>query len=166
MAILVSSCASTLPENVERASLQAAEAPKPACESGHEAALNDGVVTIRPGQVVCVQLRVESDAIVPVAIVSESNLDSTLVLKSWIEAASSDTFLTLHNPLDLLLRYEANMVRLNEAQAEYTSSCPVLSLRLSLEHWPYPISELRLSNFSIEPVDAADSPNSMTIHCR
>jgi hypothetical protein len=166
MAMLVAGCTSTLPDNLERAMLETAEGPKPTCESGHDAALNGGVITISPGQVVCVQLRIEGDTIVPVSIVSAANPETTLVLRSWIDAESSDTFLTLHNPLDLLLRYEASMLRADASQAEYTSSCPVLSRRVSIEHWPYPIQELRIGKFSVEPEMVGDDPKTQTIRCR
>jgi len=159
IAIALAGCASSLPANLERAMLDAAEAPRPACQSGHDAALRDGVVTIRPGQTVCVQLRLDGSVVVPETIVSVADPESTLILKAWLDADNSDTFLTLHNPLDVFLRYEASMLVPSASRHEYTSSCPVLSRRLSMEHWPYPIDELTLRHFSAEP-------ESETIECR
>ena len=141
------------------AALQAAKDGKPACESGHPAALKGGVVTIKSGETICVELRLNGNSVSPVAIVSEADESTTLVLKAWNEAGKPDTFLTIHNPLNVFLRYQAHMLVPGHTQIEYTSSCPVMAGRFGLEHWPYPIQELRLANFSVEP-------ESTTIECR
>ena len=72
----------------------------------------------------------------------------TLVIRPWLENGSA-TFLTLHNPLKTYLRYAAYM-NVAGRPREYTSSCPVLSERLAIEHWPYAIEALELRNFTAE----------------
>ena len=141
------------------AALSTAKEGKPACAAGHDNALADGTVTIKPGETICVELQMRGDRIIPVAVVSVANQDSTLVLKAWNEPGKPDTFLTLHNPMDVSIRYEAQMLLPVKSHAEYTSSCPVMSRRFALEHWPYAITELTLSNFRVEP-------ESNTMECR
>ena len=136
---------------VEKAATKAVEDGPPACEAGHDDALKDGVVTIHPGETICVDLELRGKKVVPVAVVSVASPGKTLILKVWHEPGKPDTLLSVHNPFDAFLRYEAHMLVRGQAEAEYTSSCPVLSKRLGLEHWPYEIKELTLSGFKVLP---------------
>jgi len=136
---------------VEKAGIKTAEDGVPACEAGHDKALKDGVITIRPGETICVDLQLRGKKVVPMAIVSVASPGKTLILKAWNEPGKPDTLLSLHNPLDAFLRYEAHMLVRGHTEAEYTSSCPVLSGRFGLEHWPYAIKELTLSGFKVIP---------------
>lgn len=144
---------------MEKAGIKTAEDGPPACEAGHDDALKDGVVTIRPGETICVELQIRGDKVVPVATVSVANPDSTLVLRAWNEPGKPDTLLSVHNPLGSLLRYEAHMLIPGKRKPEYTSSCAVMSRRFGLEHWPYAIKELTLGEFKA-------LPESDTIECR
>ncbi len=148
---LFAGCASAPPSALEEVGLRVAGEATPACEPGHEGALSGGSVTIRPGQTICLNVQVDSSSVVPVAVVSTADSENTLILKFWQEPGSGDSVLTVHNPLSTFLRYKAHMLRPRSSQSEYTSSCPVLSKRFGLEHWPYAISELTLSGFETLP---------------
>ena len=154
-AVFLASCKSPAPaltqSSLERVGLRTAAEPVPECESGHDAALSDGVLTFRPGETICVRLEVREDTVVPAEVVSTSSAESTLVVKAWIEPGSTETFLSLHNPLASYLRYQAHLVRAGSEQSEYTSSCPVLSGRLAVEQWPYAIRTFILSDFRLIP---------------
>ncbi|MHA6205400.1 hypothetical protein ACXU4B_13320 [Dyella soli] len=117
----------------------------PACEPGHEDALTDGVIRIRPGETLCVSLDATGDSVTPKAIVPAGDPASLLVLRFWQEPGSSQMFLSVHSPLADDLRYKAFMVRSGSLRQEYTSSCPVLSHRFGIENWPFAISELRIT---------------------
>jgi hypothetical protein len=93
----------------------------------------------------------QGDSVVPVAVVSTANPTNTLVVRLWQESGTNEMFLTLHNPLNTFLAYQANLLRPGTSQRQYTSSCPVLSHRLGIEQWPYQVSEITLSNFTSLP---------------
>jgi hypothetical protein len=62
-------------------------------------------------------------------------------------------FLTVHNPFPEQIKYRAGMLIPGEPHFRKTSSCPVLSNRMSLEHWPHPIVALVLTDFRFAPGD-------------
>jgi hypothetical protein len=145
--------------NFERIGLDAAKAPRPSCEQGREGALANGAITIRPGETVCFTVRAEGNSIAPSEVVASDSPDSTVVLSFWLDPTTSDAVLTIYNPLGEFLIYRAHMLLPGATQLEYTSSCPVLSKRMGIEHWPYPIAELTLSSFET-------APDSATITCK
>jgi hypothetical protein len=104
-------------------------------------------------------VQVQGSSVVPIAVVPTANSDNTLILKFWQEPGTGDAVLTVHNSLATFLRYKAHTLRPNSSRSEYTSSCPVLSKRFGLEHWPYAIAELTLSGFE-------SLPESETITCQ
>ena len=157
--VLVAGCASAPPPTLDDIALRVAGEASPSCEAGHERALFDGSVTIRPGQTICVTVQVEGHSVIPTAVVPSADSGNTLVLKFWQEPGTGDSVLTVHNPLATFLSYKAHMLRARSSRSEYTSSCPVLSKRFGLEHWPYAIAELKLSGFE-------SLPESETITCR
>jgi hypothetical protein len=150
--VLASACTSqpppVAPTDLGRVAMRTTAESVPACESGHEAALADGVLVIRPGQTICLILGVEGGRIVSTAIASTSTPDNTLVVRAWIEPGTNETFLSLHNPLSTFLSYEAFLTRPGESRTEYTSSCSVLSKRLGIEHWPYLVGQFQLRGFT------------------
>jgi hypothetical protein len=145
---LIAGCTAT--PNLERVALQSAQEPPPECQLGREAALIKDVVTVRPGETICISVEVRGNRIVPLKVESAAT-QSTIVFKAWRDG--NDTFLRVQNPLSTYLRYEAAMARADRAfQLEYTSTCPVLSGgRFALEHWPYPIAAFALSSFTAMP---------------
>jgi len=157
-AALLASCKSAPPaipaseqSSLERVGIRTVAEPKPSCEAGHDAALSEGVLTLRPGDTICVRLEVHENSVVPAEVVTTSTAENTLVVRAWIEPGTSETYLSLHNPLASFLRYEAHLVQVGSKQSEYTSSCPVLSGRIGIEQWPYAVSSFSLSGFKLLP---------------
>jgi hypothetical protein len=150
--LLLSGCAAKPEQSLmEEVALREVPEPRPKCQEGHGLALDEGIITIRPGEVLCITLRAEGDKVIPVAVTTTDDPNTTLIVRAWHEPGKPDTFMLLHNPLGAFLRYEATMFLPGRSQGEYTSSCPVLSRRMAFEHWPYQISSLKLGKFSLEP---------------
>ena len=148
--------------------LPALEAPRAAtdgklCTLHRADALGDGAVRIRPGETLCVQLRIVDGRPQPVGLVGAEAGADALVITASLD--NGRTTLTLRNPLGQWLRYQAFMRPAADGQLRYTSSCPVMSNhRLAFEDWPYPITEFVLTSFEIEPApDGADPPR-MSCH--
>jgi hypothetical protein len=126
----------------------------PACRTDRADAIVDGRIHLRPGETLCVRLRLDDGRVEAVGLVAGDAAADALVVTARQEGGR--TFLTLTNPLPQRLRYRAWM-RLPRADAfRYTSSCPVLSdHRIGFEDWPFPIDEFALGDFAQEQDDAA-----------
>jgi hypothetical protein len=149
LVVLLAGCASTPPATLERVGLETARKPIPECESGHEGALTDGTVTVRPGEIVCFEIAVQGGSVVLTRLVPAANSDNTVIVKAWSEG--KDTFIRIQNPLSTFLQYKATLLRPGAPAPEYTSTCQVLSHRFGLEHWPYEVIEFHLSQFTSVP---------------
>src|SRR5262249_49362003 len=112
-------------------------------------ALAHGVLTVRPGETICLSFRVEGETLSPLAVVDVTKHESTLVVKSWREQDSGDVFLALYNPFSSYLQYQATMLLSGASQHQHTTTCPVLSRRRNVESWNISITELRLSAFKL-----------------
>ena len=139
------------PATIEQIGVRDSGEVHPPCEPGHENSLSGGSVTIRPGETICLTIQVQDSSVVPVAVVTTANPQNTLILQFRQRPGTSDMVLTVHNPLPTFFRYKAHMLLPGSAGYEYTSSCPVLSKRQGIEHWPHAITALRLSDFSSLP---------------
>ena len=149
--LLLSPCALAQPLSMEEVALKLASEPLPKCSEVSDRALSAGAITLLPGDTICVSLDLRGDKAIPVAIVDHADPRQVLILRLWQQPGSEDSYLFIRNPLGSYLRYKAYLLRPDSTQREYTSSCPVLSQRFGLEHWPYPISELTLAEFTTEP---------------
>lgn len=152
-------CASNSTSNFERIGVRVGGEQRPTCEPGHEDALSNGAITILPGQTICVTVQVHGNSVVPLSVVSSEDPGNTLILKFWQESSTNDMVLTVHNPLATFLRYRAYMILPGSSRPVYTTSCPVLSKRFGLEHWPHAISLITVENFESLPL-------SQTITCQ
>jgi len=123
----------------------------PPCERGHSRALARGVLTIRPGETVCLSFRAEGSALSPLSVVDVAGQESTLVVRFWREENTGDMFLALYNPFPNYLQYQATMLLSGSSQHQHTSTCPVLSGHRNVESWNIPVTELRLSAFKLLP---------------
>lgn len=142
---LAAGCAATPYTTAASAAVEAVEAGVPACEPGHEGALSNGVVTIRPGETICLAMREDGSTPRPTGVVATgSGSASTIVLRSW--QSGEGVFLTAHNPFPEQVKYRAGVLIPGEQHFRRTSSCPVLSNHMSLEHWPHPIVALVLAD--------------------
>jgi hypothetical protein len=135
----------------EKVALQVVGDPVPACQPGHKDALYNGTVFIKPGEVICVRLKVLGKSVVPESIVEQGGPTDTLIIRLWQETGGKATYLYIHNPLHEFLVYDASMLRPGATVFRHTSTCPVLSGRVAFEQWPYPISTLALTNFVTTP---------------
>lgn len=143
------------PSAPEKLAVRVAKEPAPSCEPGHGDALVNGAVTIRPGQTLCIRLKVEGDVVRPEAVVSSRDSANTLVLRMRDEPGTGTTFLYLYNPLSRNLLYDAVLSKQGKTQAEHTSTCPVLSSRMGFEYWTYYfVSRLTLTQFKLASDDA------------
>lgn len=151
MPLLLSACAPATKPTWEQVGVREVKKPPAACGPVQKGALVNGIVTIKPGQTICIELRKSGTTVEPVALVTIKDPATTLMLRSWVEPGTSDTYLVLQNPLDKRLLYKAHMRVSGAANIEYTSTCPVLSRRMAIEHWPYLVSEFVLSDFVALP---------------
>ena len=159
VAFLLAGCASVPKSTMETVGIRVAGEPVPECQSGHDNALSNGALTIRPGDIICVSLKTNGASVTPAQVVASADPKDTLVVKFWQEPGTSNMFLSVHNPLGSFLQYRAEMLRPGSLQYEYTSSCPILARLLGIENWPFPIAALSLSDFKV-------LPDSKTIQCK
>jgi hypothetical protein len=150
--LLLSICTPVMAQETlfERVALRTAGETIPLCQPNLGGNLENGEITIHSGETVCVRLVAQGAGVTPTSVVSKKEPD-VLVLRMWQEPGSSDTFLSIHNPLQRFLSYKAFLQRPETDSWEYTSSCPVLSHRSGIEHWPYSLSSLKLTAFSPLP---------------
>ena len=140
-----------------------AAADRPACRLDRADALVDGAVRIRPGETLCVALRLVDGRPRPVRLVGVEAGADALVITASLD--NGRTMLTLRNPLGQWLRYQAFMRPAADGELRYTSSCPVMSNhRLAFEDWPYPITEFVLTGFEIEPAPEGADPVQVSCH--
>jgi hypothetical protein len=119
----------------------------PACEPGHEGALADGVVTIRPGETICLAVEVRGESVTPLAAVAPREPQGVVVLRFWQERGTEQMYLSVHNPLETALLYEATMLLPGDTSGQHTSTCPVGAKVVGIEQWPHRIARLRLTRF-------------------
>ncbi len=150
LGLVVGCSASTRPTDVAKVAIATAERGIPTCTLAPPTRLQDGIVFIEPGEVVCVRLELNGATATPAEIVGSRELGDVLVLSSWANPGAG-TFLSVHNPFGTSLKYRAGLLVPGEQQFRATSSCPVLSKRFALEHWPHPIHALALTDFRVMP---------------
>lgn len=154
------SAASAVLEAVRRNQVHEA----PACRTDRADAIADGRIHVRPGETLCVRLQLDGDAVKAIELVDAAASGDALVISARLE--DGRTFLTLVNPLRRWLRYHAWMQRRGTPGFRYTSSCPVLSNhRVGFEDWPFPIDELALGDFTLEPAGEESAPTRQ-MECR
>ncbi len=137
----------------------------PACRVDRPDALADGRLHIRPGETLCLALRLRDGRLEPVALVDTAGAADALVASARLEGGR--TMLTLVNPLAQRLRYQAWLRRQGSDRLAYTSSCAVLSgHRMAFEDWPFAVDELVLAGFELEPEFEADGRTPRVMECR
>ena len=154
--------------SAEAAALDAARhnaaGERPVCRTDRAGAILDGRVHVRPGETLCIGLRVVGERVEPAGLVGSAASRDALVVTARQE--DGRTFLTLINPLPRWLRYRAWMRPAGEGGFRYTSSCPVMSgHHLGFEDWPDLIDELALGDFTLDPADMDGVP-ARRVECR
>jgi len=94
-------------------------------------------------------MREDGSSLLPTRVVGSGDTAEAIVLRSWQDG--NDVFLTVHNPFPEQIKYRAGMLLPTEHRPRKTSSCPVLSRRMSLEQWSHPIVEILLTDFRFAP---------------
>jgi hypothetical protein len=143
-------CATARKRSPQDVALAAIKAGVPACAPGRAGALSSGVVTVRPGETLCLTVAVEEGAITPVDVVaSASEATPVIVVRAWQEPGGEDVFMSIHNPLGENLKYRAGMLLPGESRHRATSSCAVIANGVGVESWPHAVTELVLADFRL-----------------
>ncbi len=140
----------------------------PACQVDRPDALVGERVHIRPGETLCIRMVARDGRLVPEALVAAPDA-ADAVIATAARTDDVQTMLTIANPFSQLLRYKAWLRRPGDAQDRYgyTSSCPVIANHgKAFELWPYPVAELVLADFSLEPALEADGKTERPLTCR
>jgi len=155
--LLACGCESAPPAATQHAvpEVRTTSAPSSAtsCQVGRPGALTNSTITIRPGEMLCVQLESKGDSIVPIALLDSAS-PGALVLTLKQDPAPMGTTLTVKNPLSVFLSYQAAIRLPGRSDNHHTSTCPVMSHRFGIESWPYQIGELTLTDFRPLPEGA------------
>lgn len=78
----------------------------------------------------------------------------TLVLQ--LEQSGRGMMLTVHNPFDRPLRYEAGIRRLDDSGFTPSDVCPVMAKLGGIEAWPEPLFQVRLTDLHLEAAKTPD----------
>ena len=146
-------CCSAASSRAAADAASAAADAAPACQMARESALAAGRVSIRPGETLCIRLRVSGQRVDAGALVSGADAAGALVLKASKE--DKGTLLVLKNPLGATLRYRVYLSRPMRVESTYTSSCPITAHGSNFESWPYAVGEIVLSDFELLPADSS-----------
>ena len=103
------------------------------------------VVSIFPGQTVCLSFELESGYLVPHAT-PEPYADS-VVLRRHESAGGAEPRMAVFNPFALPIKYRAGMRVPDEPRYLATSSCSVIPGGVSSELWWHEIEEIVVANF-------------------
>jgi hypothetical protein len=76
----------------------------------------------------------------------------TLTFKLLRGPDGRSMLLTVQNPLPYSVKYHLDLVD-PRGNLHQTSSCPVMGGGRIGEHWPYPIPQIRISNFHLATAD-------------
>lgn len=143
-------CAAARTRSPQEVALAAVKAGVPTCTPGHDDALSSGVVTIRPGETLCLAVRAEETAVVPIGVLSSPGGETPMiVVRAWQEPGGVDVFLSTHNPFAENLKYRAGMLLPAEQRHHSTSTCAVIANGVGVESWPHAITEIILADFRL-----------------
>jgi hypothetical protein len=151
----VQSAEETARSPAERQAIRVITEAQPPCTTGREGTLSGGVVTIRPGETICVDVEDTGNAVSLSGVVTVVS-GKTLVITFRRDTDPPSMILTVRNPFGRFLRYKSGLLRPGASNYVYTSSCPVLSGRIGIELWPYPIDAMKLNAFELLS-DASDT---------
>jgi hypothetical protein len=103
-------------------------------------------ISILPGETLFVEADIDSDLLVNLKqVTAVTHPEKTIRLEFWQEPTIRDgteMLLKVSNPFEKHLRYKLYMMTTDSDSMRYTSSCPVMPGKFSLEHWPYPLFQI------------------------
>lgn len=109
----------------------------------------NGVVSILPGQTVCLSFELDGGYFVPqVARALEAGV---VVLRLSSSEAKNDARLEVFNPFKGLLRYRVGMRVPGDENYYATSSCSVVGGGFGSELWWHPVDEILVAQFHVLP---------------
>ena len=117
-------------------------------------AVQDHAIWIFPGETLWIEADFAADGtLLSARSVNEpSDPKRTLTLRftqSPDLADGTDMMLEIAGPLDRPLKYRLGMMPLDKEALYKTSSCPVLPGTQAIEHWPFPIFQLVLTDLRL-----------------
>lgn len=135
------------PQEVANAAIKAGI---PSCRPGRADSLAGGLVTVRPGETLCLSVAAEDGVVTPLAVLaSASEGQPAIIVRVWQEPGGEDVFMSIHNLLGENLKYRAGMLLPGESHHVSTSTCAVIAQGIGIESWPHPVSELVLADFRL-----------------
>lgn len=115
----------------------------------------DGFVAIFPGVTLYIAGEVVDGKIVNLRAVDKQEQPVNVIeLRMYQEEGKPDTFLTVTNYFQEIIKYRAGMMLPTSDEVRRTSSCAVMSGPISIEHWPHAVFQLLLTDFHV--VDATE----------
>lgn len=112
--------------------------------SGRASFSDTSALSIFQNEQIFVEATVQNNGSVALMKVDKvTNPNTTLTFE--FSKADDDMTLRVENPLNVSIKYHIDIVD-NKGKLHNTSSCPVMAGIRMLESWPYPISEIRITN--------------------
>lgn len=116
--------------------------------------VKEKILQLYCGEKVFIECEIKADSIHTMKVVAKNKHPEKTIIIEFYQKIDSDsrinTFLTVKNPFDKILKYDANMYTLNSKEWVPTSILPILPNLLGIEHWPHPIITFGLDNWRIE----------------
>ena len=121
------------------------------------AILND-LVNLIPGEKLLIKTQIRGDRLISLNLV-ETNVSAERTLeiefKQERDGKRSFMILSVKNPFDRTLVYEAGIQRHGQQKFVKTSSVPVPAHLEAFESWPEPLTRIMLKNFRLQAVKSA-----------
>ncbi|MEE8294617.1 MAG: hypothetical protein V3R64_02795 [Sphingomonadales bacterium] len=118
-------------------------------------AVNDGFLIIYPGEELFIEAEKSETGPINLKLVKENtNPERTFIFK-FFQSEGTDMMLSVTNPFDKMLKYQALMVLPEDGNLYETSSCAVMAGLMGFEMWPQPIFQLIIADMKfVEPTDS------------
>jgi hypothetical protein len=117
------------------------------CVSMPVGAFSDGVLTLKLGEVACLELKAAAGKLEVSETRAPASKENLLIVKFFRKADQHYLYLT--NGSAHLLKYRAQMQVGPNTTFEHTSACPVAPHAAGVESWPHPIVQMRISELRV-----------------
>lgn len=136
-----------------RTSLESIFGSIPDCSAALDRVSPAGVVSILPGETICLRLSLVEGAIRPEQVPRIS--PDAIVMRFRVTDGAQGARLQVFNPHASNLKYRAGIRVAGDSNYYSTSSCPVISGGAAFESWGQSIEEILAADFHF--LDASDS---------
>ena len=130
----------------------AEDEPTSKCGVAPSATLDDGKVTIAPGQVICLRVSSVDGKLALTTANGDTPRNEVFVIEMSSEGDS--TMLVAHNGTTNIIKYRAKFQPPGHKKWYPTSICPVQAGIMGFEQWPHGITTMLLSDFRVLPQSA------------